>query len=115
MKCVKGQDTPSRYGGEEFAVILPNTVVDGACALAETLRVAVESKKLVRKGPGKEIGSISISIGVAEYRAGESTSSFIQRADAAVYRAKQLGRNRVSSETDVDEFDPPVAGKAALG
>ena len=103
VQCVKGQDTAARYGGEEFSVILPNTALGGASSVADTIRASVAAKKLVKKGTDDEIGSISVSAGVTEYAQGETAAELIQRADDALYKAKELGRNRVISETRVDK------------
>lgn len=92
---VKGQDTTARYGGEEFAIILPGTPLKAGQAVAETLRRSVESKEVTNKATGKSLGTITISIGVAQYRTGEDISSLIERADAALYKAKTNGRNQV--------------------
>jgi diguanylate cyclase len=94
INCVKGQDTAARFGGEEFAVVLPNTGLQGGMALAETIRKTISSKKLVRRGSDVELGAITLSLGVAEYVAGEPVESLIRRADQALYAAKRGGRNR---------------------
>lgn len=93
---VKGKDTAARYGGEEFAVILPETPRGGAIGLAEALRALVASAR-VRRGGDKDalIGNLTVSIGVADYVAGESETDFVSRADRALYTAKLQGRNRV--------------------
>jgi diguanylate cyclase len=100
-QCVKGQDIAARYGGEEFAVILPQTNVLGAAAVAEFVRRTVESKKIVRKGTGDTLGTVTMSFGVASLGPGESAESLIERADRALYVAKQNGRNRVSTDKGV--------------
>lgn len=98
---VKGQDIAARYGGEEFAVILPKTGLEHAMKVAEHIREAVMSKELVKRSTGERLGRITISIGCATWVAGDTSSSLIERADAALYRAKNLGRNRVCSEEDL--------------
>lgn len=92
---LKGQDTAARYGGEEFGLILPNTAMDNAIRVAEILRRTVEHKEVVNRATQEKLGQITISVGVAQYTVGESLEHFIERADAALYRAKQNGRNRV--------------------
>jgi len=93
---VKGKDTAARYGGEEFAVILPQTPRGGAIGLAEALRALVAASRIRRVGDeGPLIGNITVSIGVADYLAGESATDFVNRADRALYLAKTQGRNRV--------------------
>ena len=95
---VKGRDTAARYGGEEFAVVLRNTVLADSVSLANQIRLYVECKKLVKKSTGDILGTISISIGVAQYAAGESPISLVQRADTCLYAAKKAGRNCVVSD-----------------
>lgn len=102
--CVKGQDEVARYGGEEFAVILPDTPLDGAIKLAEQIRRTVHSRELVKKSSGKNLGKISVSVGVTDYRPGECADSFLHRADMCLYAAKKSGRNAVS-ETPAGEHE----------
>lgn len=94
---VKGRDIAARYGGEEFAIILPETSLPSGVKVAEVLRRSVESKEVVNKTNNETLGRITLSVGVAEYKQGESVSEFIERADAALYEAKKAGRNRVES------------------
>ena len=74
--------------------------LDHAVNLAEQIRANVESKKLVKKSTGDILGTITISIGVAQLAEGESVAELIQRADACLYRAKNSGRNCVIGEND---------------
>lgn len=97
---VKGQDCACRYGGEEFAIILPNTTLSAAMDVAENIRKAVYSKELVKRSTGENLGRITMSIGVSEFHAGDSSQTVIARADLALYAAKREGRNRVKSEAD---------------
>ena len=100
-KSVKGQDTPARYGGEEFAVILPQTKLDDAATVANQLRESLARRDLTNKKTGQNYGKITISVGVANYRAGEHLDDLIQRADAALYKAKANGRNQVVTEAEM--------------
>lgn len=84
---VKGKDTAARYGGEEFAVILPNTVLRAAVTVAEHIRRAVMAKELMKRSTGEQLGRITISIGVATVRAGDTGQSLIERADTCLYAA----------------------------
>jgi diguanylate cyclase len=97
---VKGRDTAARYGGEEFAVLLRGTALQAATLVAEQIRETVQTKKLVKKSTGDVLGSITISIGVAEFGAEETAESLIRRADACLYGAKQHGRNLVVNQGD---------------
>ncbi len=96
---VKGMDTVARYGGEEFAVILPNTPIGGGMIVGEAIRKAIASRELKRRDTGQNYGAITVSVGVASYHPEHDTlESFVQRADAALYRSKNAGRNRVTQE-----------------
>lgn len=97
----KGQDTPARFGGEEFAVLLPATPLAGALALAEKVRHIIASARLVRSMNQQAIGQITVSGGVASYRRGEDTLALMERADQALYLAKERGRNKVVPETEL--------------
>jgi diguanylate cyclase len=97
---VKGRDTAARFGGEEFAVVLPQTELADAVRLAGQIRSKVESKRLVKKSNGDILGTITISIGVAQYDMKEPIESLVQRADACLYAAKRSGRNRVTARAD---------------
>lgn len=92
---VKGKDTTARYGGEEFAVILPNTILRAAVTVAEHIRRAVMAKELMKRSTGEHLGRMTISIGVATLRKGDTGQSLIERADTCLYAAKRHGRNRV--------------------
>lgn len=96
----KEQDTAARYGGEEFAIVLPGTAVKDAETIAEQIRVVVAGQKIVRKASRQTLGSVTLSIGVAEYRSGETDEDFVERADAALYAAKHAGRNCVQVAAD---------------
>jgi diguanylate cyclase len=97
---VKGRDTAARYGGEEFAVIVRQSSLTGSVALADQIRASVETKKLVKKSTGDILGTITISIGVAEFAKTDTADTLVQRADRALYRAKNTGRNKVVSESE---------------
>ena len=96
----KEQDTTARYGGEEFSIVLPDTSLHEAETVAETIRLAVAGQKIVRKASRQTLGSVTLSIGVAQYRSGDSDDDLIARADAALYSAKHAGRNCVQLEDD---------------
>lgn len=84
-----------RFGGEEFALIVPNKSIRIARQFGESLRRAVEKLSVKDRRTSKQIGNITISMGVAELEPGESAESLIERTDKLLYEAKELGRNRV--------------------
>ncbi|KFI07620.1 GGDEF domain-containing protein [Massilia sp. BSC265] len=88
-------DLVARYGGEEFAVILPNQSLKGAAIVAERIRCRVEQLQLPSTAPTRHV---TVSIGAATAIAGpeNNASQLVATADAALYRAKHLGRNRIS-------------------
>lgn len=110
---VKGQDIAARYGGEEFALVLPNTVLRSAITVADHIRRAVMSKELMKRSTGQNLGRVTISLGVATARKGDTMQTLIARADSCLYAAKRNGRNRVISETDPEvaqgSSEPKVA------
>ncbi len=91
-KGCRESDLVARWGGEEFAICLPDTEQEHAEALAERLRESVETNHMVDEGRNIELG---ISIGGASFRKGDDADSLFQRADQMLYRAKNRGRNRV--------------------
>lgn len=98
---MRGTDIFARYGGEEFIVVTPETGLTGAAALAEKMRLAIEQHAF------PNVGTITISIGVACFEQGEDAAALIKRADEALYAAKRNGRNRV--EIAQQELQPPCA------
>ena len=89
---LRAGDMCGRFGGEEFMLLLPHTKPERAMVIAERLRLAVEHRDF----PGVPASRrITATTGIAAYRAGEDTAQTIERADAALYRGKAQGRNRV--------------------
>jgi diguanylate cyclase len=103
-RSVKGRDLAARYGGDEIAVILPQTDLDGARQLAGQIRRTVASRRIRSKANGQDLGHITLSVGCAQYVPGEPLTRLIQRADEALYRAKRAGRNRVLVEPAASEL-----------
>ncbi|HPJ37862.1 MAG TPA: sensor domain-containing diguanylate cyclase [Spirochaetota bacterium] len=93
-ESVRGFDIPARYGGEEFAVILPETDLENAVVVAKRLRKRIEQHAF--RGQAEAL-HVTISVGVAQYdpRRDKGKEHLIGRADRAMYRAKESGRNRV--------------------
>lgn len=105
LSIFRHHDMVGRYGGEEFAVLLPNTDKEGALrALAKVKKRAAETRWQVN-GTVRHVPTFSA--GLALYKPGESPGAFIERADNALYRAKRLGRNRVElDQTYTPEGNP---------
>ncbi|GAB2648699.1 GGDEF domain-containing protein [Vibrio panuliri] len=87
--------TAYRFGGEEFAIIVPNRSLRVARQFAESLRRAVEKLSIKDRRSGKQVGNITASFGVTERHEDECAEPLIERTDQLLYEAKQLGRNRV--------------------
>ena len=85
---MREQDFASRWGGEEFCLVLPETDLDTAYALAERLREQLASIEILRNA------DVTASFGIAEYNHHESLDELLERADDALYQAKVAGRNR---------------------
>ncbi|HYW32918.1 MAG TPA: diguanylate cyclase [Gemmatimonas sp.] len=96
LETIRGSDIVARYGGEEFLMLLPETDDVGAEAFAERIRAAVHARPF-NGGAGRTTLTLTASIGVAVYPAAriETVEDLLARADAALYRAKADGRNRV--------------------
>ncbi len=94
-EVVRGNDITTRYGGEEFAIILPETDLEGAHTVANNIRKRICRAPIGRKASQEIIGTITISAGVGQLKHQEEISTLIERTDAALYDAKNQGRNRV--------------------
>ena len=91
-RCLRKSDTVARWGGEEFVVLLPNTSLQDAQRVAETLRESIEKKVF------EDVGHLTSSFGVSQLKEGEKSSEFLERVDKLLYAAKANGRNIVVSE-----------------
>jgi diguanylate cyclase (GGDEF)-like protein len=91
LRCVRGLDTVARYGGDEFAILLPAIGLVGAEQAADRVRELVDTQPFAH-------GSLTVSQGIACH-SGSSQNDIVAAADAALYQAKSLGRNRVSAAT----------------
>ncbi|HKJ97463.1 MAG TPA: diguanylate cyclase [Desulfotignum sp.] len=92
--CMRSMDTAYRYGGEEFAILLPETRLKKACVVGDRIRDLIGAA-VFEPRPGKYC-SVTISIGASELKEGEDFTSFIQRTDRALYKSKKDGRNRLT-------------------
>lgn len=94
-KHAKAHHYVARYGGEEFAIIMPHTSKQQAIDISENIRKDMENSRLRRKTDNTLLGTITISIGLAELQADDDYQSIITRTDKALYQAKESGRNKV--------------------
>jgi diguanylate cyclase len=101
---VREQDLPARYGGEELIAVLPGADLSTSQAIAERIRRAICDCQIKRRSTGDRLPGITVSIGVGEFRPGESMAELIERCDQALYRAKAAGRNLVSTDNEIREL-----------
>lgn len=98
-----GLGYPARYGGEEFVIVLPGRDLAAAADICEQIRDFIASRAVRTKADAQEVGRITLSLGLAQLAWTDGIEELVERADAALYRAKETGRNRVCLETDLDE------------
>jgi diguanylate cyclase len=102
---LREHDLPARYGGEELIAVLPGADLTVCEAVAERIRRSVSECRITRRATGELLPGITVSIGVAQFRPGESTAQLIERCDNALYLAKRSGRNQIVTEKRL-EFRP---------
>jgi diguanylate cyclase (GGDEF)-like protein/putative nucleotidyltransferase with HDIG domain len=108
-ESIRSLDMAFRYGGEEFTIILPETRIDDAYNVAERIRKRVERKMTSKSMP------LTISLGVGTWPTdGATKEEIIANTDAAMYRAKQTGRNRTHLSSDIAKPEEPLTGSATL-
>ena len=90
----------ARFGGEEFGIVLPDVDRAAACRLAETVRSNVMGRELIKRSTGESLGKITVSLGVAELRQGDTPASLMERADLCMFAAKRAGRNRAVDDAN---------------
>ncbi len=95
---VKGRDTAARYGGEEFAVLLAGADLTAAAVVARQISEALSSKRLVSRAGVNKLEQVSVSVGVSQFRPGDTAVTLVERADQALYDAKRTGRNKVCTQ-----------------
>lgn len=111
--ALRDYDVPARFGGDEFAVLMPETTLSEAMTVAERIRRGVEAIEL-KASDGATV-AVSLSIGAALFPvSGRTASELLAAADRAVYQAKALGRNRVSSFTEEAGDEPRAYRVTAL-
>jgi diguanylate cyclase (GGDEF)-like protein len=106
-ESIRDIDLAGRWGGEEFAVVLPGTDLEGGAALAERIRANLRARPLV--APGGEHVDVTASFGVAAYPAARTKDELVGAADSALYDAKRGGKDRVARAELVNEPPAPVA------
>lgn len=97
LENVKGQDTVCRHGDQSFAAILPDTPLAQAGATAESIRAAIAARSVVNRRTGATLGQVTLSLGIAALRNGETHADLIRRAVEALHAAKVGGANRAVS------------------
>jgi diguanylate cyclase len=116
VQNVRGQDKVARFGGEEFALMLPGARLVDAVSVVERIRLILESKLWSIEPSGERLGKVTASFGVARLRANESGEDLLRRVDQCLYEAKTQGRNRVVADRAADEAPSPprlVRGRRA--
>jgi diguanylate cyclase (GGDEF)-like protein len=107
VKSIRVEDIVCRFGGEEFVVILPTADSNSAQARAERIRSKLRELAVLHKG--QSLGMITVSVGVSTLpEHGTSPKELLEAADAALYRAKKDGRDRVVVAAPPPSPDPPV-------
>lgn len=96
--------TLARFGGEEFGIILPETSLAEARAIAERVRTSVTGRELVKRSTGESLGKVTVSLGIAARREDDNAVSLLERADACLFAAKRAGRDRSLDETEVADL-----------
>ncbi|GEP01047.1 GGDEF domain-containing protein [Methylobacterium haplocladii] len=103
-ETVSARATLSRFGGEEFGILLPGIGRDAARIVAEAVRTSIMGRDLVKRATGESLGKVTISLGVAQRRPDDTMVSFIERADSCLYAGKRAGRNRTIDDGELSEF-----------
>jgi diguanylate cyclase len=99
-KSIKGGDFVARFGGEEYAVIFPDTSNQGGVVVANAIIQAVASQKLTLNKQGLKLGKVTLSGGLSMFKKGDTANCLIERADKCLYQAKSKGRNTIVSDSE---------------
>jgi diguanylate cyclase (GGDEF)-like protein len=97
-ETLRSTDIVFRYGGEEFVILLNDTDIDGANIISERIRQQIEKHTIAY---GMDMIKLTVSLGISSLRGNDTPDSLVSRADAAMYQAKNNGRNRVEVEAAV--------------
>jgi diguanylate cyclase len=100
--AVRPTDTAARFGGEEFAVILPASSLKSGVLVAERIRQTVMGRELVKRSSGEALGRLTVSIGIASYIRGDTAAMLVERADKCLLEAKRSGRNRCIADGELN-------------
>ena len=106
---VEGISTLARFGGEEFAIILPRSEPSVARVCAEKIRRNVMGRELLKRSTGESLGRVTVSLGIAALRPDDTATSLLERADLCMYRAKRNGRNQIVTDQEHDIDAIPTA------
>lgn len=102
-EVVQDGATLARFGGEEFSIVLPATASAKGLTQAEAIRRSVMARELIKRSTGESLGRVTVSLGVASLRPGDTPISLTERADRCMYRAKRGGRNRTVTDQECGE------------
>jgi len=96
-RCLRQTDSSYRYGGEEFTILLPMTTSEDGAVTAERIRAEFK-RETFSPVPGKDV-HLTVSIGLAQYKAQEEMKAFVHRVDQLMYQGKKNGKDQVCSES----------------
>jgi diguanylate cyclase (GGDEF)-like protein len=108
-------DVVARFGGEEFAIVLPNTDESGALEIAKQLWNAVQNQRIIHQASPYGVVTISAGCATITPRLGVGPSQLVERADQAMYQAKRQGRNRVCASRNLDPEIGPSGSTPTIG
>jgi diguanylate cyclase len=98
---IRQSDFPARFGGEEFTVVLPSTGIEAAVDIARKIHKAIGKLVLMRRSTKERLPRVTISVGAATLHHGDDCETILERADQALYLAKEGGRNRIATEAEI--------------
>jgi diguanylate cyclase len=101
LKHIKDGDIAARLGGEEFAVILPQTTLESATRLTDQIRNRLEAQQWMNAQSGQLFSKITASFGIVRLGENDDCETLVKRADTMLYEAKRAGRNRIIIEDTV--------------